>query len=1023
MNREADNVCSSCKHCGSAVTAQPMAFPSPIRASLKPSASSTPSTLVYKLEPSQDDQGPIQYSAITGHVEKGGMQDKFFDQEVELSIGHDGTKLTDKDIVKVESFDDLELVSRLSKNVTKAGYTKPTPIQKYAMKSIQNGKDLMACSQTGSGKTAAFLLPIMNRLLWDADLSLITDGPCKPQALILAPTRELALQIHAQATKFAEGTLVKCEIAYGGCAFALQRKRVEKGVIILVGTIGRIKHFINEDVISLEQTQYLVLDEADRMLDMGFAEDVKQIMESCGIAATEDEEETGRQEEEMEESQETVKREEKKNYMERQTLLFSATFPKAVQSLAKELLREDYLKIVVDKIGVANKNITQDFVQVERRNKKATLLKMVGVDLQKFEQSKDLQLFKQKTLIFVASKTMADTLGVFISEAGIPTTTTHGGREQCQREAALSDFRSGKTPILIATAVAERGLDISGVDHVINYDMPKEITDYIHRIGRTGRLGNPGHSTSFIDAERDYEILLPLVRQLKEAEQVVPDWLENLDGAHYMREEDIGDYTWGGTSFSKGMTFGGGFVNEAVVAQEGAAVLAGIQEEAGGAAAHDADEWVTSESLIDWGTVSEAVTLADVEGNEEGYVEGDVLPAVDGVWEGGKVYPEPEFNWSGLVGAGWRKDGPKFVGNWIISSEDSHDASNGEPEHARKLFIGGLTPNTTEEMMREFYGKFGELTDVVVMRDPTTKRTRGFGFVTYAAKTMARLFVDECQKARPHVIDGKTVDPKRAVPRDANDKGAGNVSSKRLYVSGIREEHTDEQLQDYFAKFGTIEKVDVIKDKMTNKNRGFAFITFDDYDCVDQCVIMKSHQINGYRCDVKKGLSKEETAKAQQSERDRMERNHRSRGNDRGGPMGGGGGGRYGDQGGYGGGGGQGGWGGYGGGAGGGGGGGQQGGGWGGYGGQQGGGGGGWGAPAAQGAWGGGGYGQQAGGYGGAPSGAQAWGQQPQQGGGAAAWGQGQQAWAGAQAAGGAQSYGGYGGGQGGGQQGGGRRY
>ncbi|GMT23203.1 hypothetical protein PFISCL1PPCAC_14500, partial [Pristionchus fissidentatus] len=333
--------------------------------------------------------------------------------------------------------------------------------------------------------------------------------------------------------------------------------------------------------------------------------------------------------------------------------------------------------------------------------------------------------------------------------------------------------------------------------------------------------------------------------------------------------------------------------------------------------------------------------------------------------------------------------------------QDSHD-SNGEPEHCRKLFIGGLTPNTTEEMMREFYGKFGELVDVVVMRDPTTKRTRGFGFVTYSAKTM----VDECQKARPHVIDGKTVDPKRAVPRDANDRGAGNVSSKRLYVSGIREEHTDEMLSDYFGKFGAIEKVDIIKDKMTNKNRGFAFITFDDYDCVDQCVILKSHQINGYRCDVKKGLSKEETAKAQQNERDRMERNHRSRGNERGpgGGMGGGGG-RY-EQGGMGGGGG---WGGYGG---------QQGGaagGWGGYGGQQ--GGGGWGgAQQPQQAWGqqsgGGGYGQQ-------PA-QQAWGGQQQQQGGAA-WGQGQQAWAGAQAAGGAQSYGGYGGGQGG-QQGA-RRY
>ncbi|GMS93183.1 hypothetical protein PENTCL1PPCAC_15358, partial [Pristionchus entomophagus] len=359
--------------------------------------------------------------------------------------------------------------------------------------------------------------------------------------------------------------------------------------------------------------------------------------------------------------------------------------------------------------------------------------------------------------------------------------------------------------------------------------------------------------------------------------------------------------------------------------------------------------------------------------------------------------------------------------------QDSNDASNGEPEHCRKLFIGGLTPNTTEEMMREFYGKYGELVDVVVMRDPTTKRTRGFGFVTYAAKTM----VDECQAARPHVIDGKTVDPKRAVPRDANDRGAGNVSSKRLYVSGIREEHTDDMLQEYFGKFGTIEKVDIIKDKATNKNRGFAFVTFDDYDCVDQCVILKSHQINGYRCDVKKGLSKEETAKAQQNERDRMERNHRSRGMDRGGSMGGGGGGggRY-DQGGMGGGGGWnggagawGGGGGYGGGQ-------QQGGGgWGGYGGQpaQ----GGWGgAPAAaqQGGWGGaaqgGGYASSgSAGYGAPAPQQQSWGQPAAGGGGAAAWGQGQQAWAGAQAAGGYGSGGYGGGGQSGGGQQGGRRY
>uniref|UniRef100_A0A8R1YRS1 DEAD domain-containing protein n=1 Tax=Pristionchus pacificus TaxID=54126 RepID=A0A8R1YRS1_PRIPA len=186
-HRKADNVCSSCKNCGSAVTEQPMAFPTPIQASLKPTASSTPSTFVFKSEP----MIRARASTFTGHNEKGGMQDKFFDQEVELSIGPGGTKLTE-DIVKVESFDDLEF--RLPENVANAGYTKPTPIQKYAMKSIQNGKDLMACSQTGSGKTATFLLPIMNEPSY-TDPSLITDVPCKPQARILAPTKGVIIVV------------------------------------------------------------------------------------------------------------------------------------------------------------------------------------------------------------------------------------------------------------------------------------------------------------------------------------------------------------------------------------------------------------------------------------------------------------------------------------------------------------------------------------------------------------------------------------------------------------------------------------------------------------------------------------------------------------------------------------------------------------------------------------------------------------------------------------------------------------
>lgn len=297
-------------------------------------------------------------------------------------------------------------------------------------------------------------------------------------------------------------------------------------------------------------------------------------------------------------------------------------------------------------------------------------------------------------------------------------------------------------------------------------------------------------------------------------------------------------------------------------------------------------------------------------------------------------------------------------------------ASNGasgdaaEAENFRKIFVGGLTGNTTDETMREFYGQYGELTDVIVMRDPTTKRSRGFGFVTFAAKT----HVDAAMAARPHVIDGKTVDPKRAVPKDDKNRNESNVSTKRLYVSGVREDHTEDMFTEHFGQYGKVVKSEIILDKVTNKPRGFGFVTFDDYDSVDQCVLLRSHMINGFRCDVKKGLSKEEMSAAQ-NQRDRSDRMGRSRGGDQRG----------------------------------------------GYGGAQ----GGWGAGAPQrGSWGGqqGGYG---GGYGGAPGGGyggqggygggygqqQGWGQQQQswgQQGGAAAggWGQqgaGQQGWGGQQ--------------------------
>lgn len=295
----------------------------------------------------------------------------------------------------------------------------------------------------------------------------------------------------------------------------------------------------------------------------------------------------------------------------------------------------------------------------------------------------------------------------------------------------------------------------------------------------------------------------------------------------------------------------------------------------------------------------------------------------------------------------------------------------GEPENFRKIFVGGLTANTTDEVMREFYQQFGELTDIIVMRDPNTKRSRGFGFVTFGSKAN----VDAAMSARPHVIDGKTVDPKRAVPRDDKNRNESNISTKRLYVSGVREDHTEDMFTEYFSKYGTVVKSEIILDKATNKPRGFGFVTFDDYDPVDQCVLLRSHMINGFRCDVKKGLSKEEMSKAQTA-RDRTDRMGRSRGDVRGGGPGAGGwGGQQGGQ-----------RGGYGGPQGGGGGGGYGQGGYGGYGGQQ----QGWGEQS--GGWGqqaGGGWGQQAGGGWGGQSG---WG--------AAQPGSGQQQWANAQGAG-----------------------
>ncbi|WKX90786.1 hypothetical protein Q1695_009548 [Nippostrongylus brasiliensis] len=441
------------------------------------------------------------------HIEQGEMFTKLFEAEVTLTEG--GLNGRSEKGRKISSFEDLELPEELAKNVVSSGYTRPTPIQQYAMPAIFKGRDIMACAQTGSGKTAAFLLPVMTALIRSGNLCAPNERTCYPRCLIIAPTRELAVQIYNEGRKFAHGTGLTVACCYGGTSVHAQRTTLARGATILVATVGRLEQFLNEGSISLRETKYLVLDEADRMLEMGFKDSMNFVLNHPTLTARE----------------------------ERQTFMFSATFPRDVQMVASQQLKSDFLMITVGKIGVANKCISQEIIECNSiADKKEKFFELLNIDLKKYEINKEADVFKQKTMVFVTRKMFADTLGVLLSECGIPSTTIHGDRYQDQRAQALNDFKYGKKPILIATAVGERGLDIKGVDHVINYDLPTNGQDYVHRIGRTGRVGNPGRATSLYLSEENKDLAQSLVEILTEADQMVPEFLaRDANGGEFSR--------------------------------------------------------------------------------------------------------------------------------------------------------------------------------------------------------------------------------------------------------------------------------------------------------------------------------------------------------------------------------------------------------------------------------------------------------------------------------------------------------
>ncbi|KAI1923765.1 DEAD-box ATP-dependent RNA helicase [Ophidiomyces ophidiicola] len=400
----------------------------------------------------------------------------------------------------VTAFTNPPLDDHLLSNIKLASYKTPTPVQKYSIPIVMGGRDLMACAQTGSGKTGGFLFPILSQAFQNGPSSMPAQNlgygrqrKAYPTSLILAPTRELVSQIYDEARKFAYRSWVRPCVVYGGADIGGQLRQVERGCDLLVATPGRLVDLIERGRISLCNIKYLVLDEADRMLDMGFEPQIRRIVEGEDMPPVNG----------------------------RQTLMFSATFPRDIQMLARDFLK-DYVFLSVGRVGSTSENITQKVEYVEDGDKRSVLLDILhthGSGL---------------TLIFVETKRMADSLSEFLINQNFPATAIHGDRTQRERERALEYFRNGRCPILVATAVAARGLDIPNVTHVVNYDLPTDIDDYVHRIGRTGRAGNTGLSTAFFN-RGNRGVVRDLIELLKEAHQEVPAFLESIarEGSGY----------------------------------------------------------------------------------------------------------------------------------------------------------------------------------------------------------------------------------------------------------------------------------------------------------------------------------------------------------------------------------------------------------------------------------------------------------------------------------------------------------
>jgi len=384
-------------------------------------------------------------------------------------------------------FQELDLIEPILKALQTEGYTQPTPIQEQSIPSILQGKDLLGCAQTGTGKTAAFAIPMLQLLSKPHQNTKIHKAI---KALVLTPTRELAIQIEESFKAYGKNLPLRHMVIFGGVGQKAQTDALQRGIDILVATPGRLLDLMNQGFISLKDIEIFVLDEADRMLDMGFIHDVKKVIAKLPAI--------------------------------RQTLFFSATMPKEIQILADTILKQP-VKVEVTPVSSTAEKIQQQIFFVEKGDKKNLLLHIL--------QDKNIET----ALVFARTKHGSDRIVKDLTKAGIKAEAIHGNKSQNARQRALTNFKAKTTRILVATDIAARGIDVDELAHVINYELPNIPETYVHRIGRTGRAGLSGTALSFCDAEEkeyldDIEKLIGLKIPVTEDHPYAMSWQSLLAG-------------------------------------------------------------------------------------------------------------------------------------------------------------------------------------------------------------------------------------------------------------------------------------------------------------------------------------------------------------------------------------------------------------------------------------------------------------------------------------------------------------